>query len=190
MLPHGDQGGRIEEYREGGLLLPSCPPEGSPEVSAERIRYMYIRHRTGPGASDDAVVVAAGRIYNRDVAIGVFLSDAIDTLEKYVPLSRYCDQDDELSALIDRNYADLNISTEEVHRLTYLCVVPEGMEGQVPDSSLRHMLTVDRRVDQCALESHLLYVQSKPYAPMEIAFEHIMNTHFYSWVEDRMRGEV
>lgn len=189
-LSHGEHGHRIQEYRERGMILDACPPEGAPEVTAERIRYMYIRHRMGPGASDDAAIAAAGRIYNRDVAIGVFLSDAIDTLEKYVPLSRYCDQDGELSKFIDRNFADLNISRKEVHRLTYLSAVPEGMAGQVPDSSLRHLLAVDRRVDQCALESHILYIQDKPYAPMLVAFEQVLNTRFYSWLEQRMNEEV
>jgi len=189
MLSHGEHAHRIQEYRERGMILESCPADDSPEVSADRIRFMYIRHRAGGGTSDDAAMAAAGRIYNRDVAIGVFLADAIDTMEKYVPLAQYCDQDDGLAAFIDRNYADLHIRKEEVHRLVSLCAVPEDVHDQVPDSSLRHLLTVDRRVDQCALESHILYVQGKPYAPMHIAFEQVLNTRFYSWLEDRMNKE-
>ena len=49
----------------------------------------------GPGQSDDAAIVTAGLLYNVDVALGVFLADAIDTLEKYVPA--YYDQDKALA---------------------------------------------------------------------------------------------
>jgi len=186
-LAHGDHENQIEEFKQRGMILECAPEDRSPEALSERIRFMYIRHRTGGGTSDDAAIVAAGLLYNRDAAIGVFLADAIDTFEKYVPLDRYCDQDDDLAAFVRTDFGDLNISDGEVDRLTALCAIPEETQAQVPDSSLRHLLAVDRRVDQCALESHLLFIQRKPYAPMEIAFEHVMNTEFYPWIEQQVR---
>jgi hypothetical protein len=187
-LAHGEHENQIAEYKRKGMILDCAPTEGSPEALSERIRYMYIRQRMGGGTSDDAAIVAAGLLYNRDVAIGCFLADAVDTLEKYVPLDRYCDQDDNLAAFIGSNFSDLKVSDSDLDRLTALCAVPEEMQAQVPDSSLRHMLAVDRRVDQCALESHLLFVERKPYAPMSIAFERVANATFYSWIEGRVRN--
>jgi len=60
----------------------------------------------GPGQSDDAAIVASGLLYNVDVALGVFLADAIDTLEKYVSI--YRDQDNNLARYIKENYTFLD----------------------------------------------------------------------------------
>jgi hypothetical protein len=70
--------------------------------------------------------------------------------------------------------------------LTFLAAVPVERRDEVPDSSLRHLLRVDRRHDQCALESHLLYIQHRPYAPMVLAHEGIPNRKFYAYVEERL----
>lgn len=66
-------------------------------------------------------------------------------------------------------------------KLTYLCAVPHGED--VPDSSLRWMIAIDRRVDQTALESHLAYLQGRPYAPMQLAFERAPSHELYDWFE-------
>jgi hypothetical protein len=42
---------------------------------------MYIRHKAGPGASDDTVIIAAGLLWGFSAGVGCFLADAIDTLE-------------------------------------------------------------------------------------------------------------
>jgi hypothetical protein len=84
----------------------------------------------GPGHSDDTAIVCAGLLLNRDVALGVFLADAIDTLEKYV--NKYSDQDNELARLIADQYKDLNTSIEDVHRLIYLSTIPEKKVDVVP----------------------------------------------------------
>ena len=60
------------------------------------------------------------------------------------------------------------------------------MSTGVPDSSLRHMLRVDRKVDQCPIEAHLLAATGKPYAPLHLAHEKIPNTGFYQEVERRV----
>jgi len=42
------------------------------------------------------------------------------------------------------------------------------------------MISVDQRVDQTALESHLAYLQGRPYSPMVLAFERIPNKDLYT----------
>jgi len=65
----------IEDFKRRGLIV-----DGPPEAN-DHIAYMYIRHRVGPGASDDAAIVVGGLLYDLSTAVGVFLADAIDTLE-------------------------------------------------------------------------------------------------------------
>lgn len=168
----------LDDYRARGLI-----------VDAERahdpdVQYMYVRHRVGPGASDDTAIVMAGKVWNLGVAVGMFLADAIDTLEKYI--LDYGDKDREIAEFILQNFRDLPMDWEDVYRLTFLAAVPMEQRGEVPDSSLRHFLRVDRRHDQCALESHLLYIQKRPYARMVLAHEGIPNHKFYAYVEERL----
>src|ERR1041384_5317063 len=85
--------------------------------SGPNICYQYIRHRRGPGASDDAAIVAAGMLWGLGVAVGVFFADAIDTLEKYVPEPR--DQDEEIALKIEGGLANLRFGRKEVKTLTY-----------------------------------------------------------------------
>jgi hypothetical protein len=74
---------QIEEFRAKGLIV-DTPPTPDNSVS-----YMYIRYHRGSGASDDAAIVAGSLKWGGSVSAGVFLADAIDTLEKYVPPDRY-----------------------------------------------------------------------------------------------------
>lgn len=173
-LAHGDHEDDMGYYRSQGLLV-----DEESSVRGRPLRYMYVRQRRGPGASDDAAIVVGGLLYNVDVALGVFLADAIDTIEKFVP--RYSDQDSDLAALIEKGLPDLGISREELLRFTALSAVPTEMEGRVPDSSLRHLLRVDRQVDQTALEAHLQFVQGRPVAPMRLAREAVPCEEFYDW---------
>ena len=168
----------LDEFRKKGLIV------GAEHAHAPHVHYMYIRHRVGPGASDDAAMVMAGKVWNLGVAVGVFLADAVDTLEKYV--LEYGDKDREIAEYIRQNFKELQMDWEDVYRLTFLAAVPTERRDEVPDSSLRHLLRVDRKHDQCALESHLLYVQRRPYAPMVLAHEGIPNRKFYAYVEERL----
>jgi len=177
-LAHGEYAGQLEHFEDEGLITGYDRPGFDPEHA----RYLYIRHRKGGGTSDDAALVACGLLWGLGAALGAFLADAVDTLEKYVP--HYFDQDDDLAMVVREAMPDL-VSEEEIGLVTYLCSIPE--EGPpVPDCSLRHMLMVNREVDQTPLEGHLLFVQGLPYAPMEIGFEQLSNTEFYSWISDRV----
>lgn len=181
-LAHGEHADQIEDFRRRGLITDRQPEPGD----EDRIRYIYIRHRQGGGASDDAAIVAGGKLYNTSVALGIFLADAIDTLEKYV--TRYSDQDYELAHLIEDRRPDLAADRDEVHRLTYLCAVPAEQKDKVPDSSLRHLLAIDRRTDQTALESHLAYIEGRRYTRMRLAMEQVDNRKFYRWFEERLQS--
>lgn len=145
------------------------------------VAYMYVRYKEGPGASDDAAVVMAGKLWGISAAVGCFLADAVDTLEKYVP--DYSDQDDEISERIE-GHVDLKI--DDAVDLAYLCAIPRDMVGRLPDDSLRHMLQIDRKLDQCPLESHLAYVAGQPYSEMILDHGECTNAEFYEYVEKRM----
>ena len=105
------------------------------------------------------------------------------TLEKYVP--EYSDQDSDIASYIRRNFEDLDLTKDDAVDLAYLCAIPEGMEDSLPDCSLRHMLEIDRKLDQCALESHLAFVAGMLYSPMELDHGECINTDFYDYIEQR-----
>jgi len=180
-LARGSHVAQIEAYREAGLIV----DDPGPGLRDDRIRYMYIRDRVGGGASDDAAIVAAGKVYNRSVALGVFLADAIDTLEKFVV--NYSDQDDELALYVAEGFPDLNITKDELHRLIWVSSPPPEEAPHIPDSSLRHMIEINPDTDQNALESHLAYLSGHPFSPMLLGSEDVPNTEFYEWLERRMK---
>src|SRR5438067_1505444 len=109
-LAHGEWADDIERFRNEGMIVD--------RADNTNVAYQYIRHRRGPGASDDAAIVAAGMLWGLGVAVGVFFADAIDTLEKYTPESR--DQDEEIALRIKNEGTDLGIGLEEAKTLTYL----------------------------------------------------------------------
>ncbi len=181
-LAHQEHEKEIGEFKKAGLIVEQKDVE---RLGEEKIRYFYIRHKLGPGQSDDAAIVIAGFLYNSvDVALGVFLADAIDTLEKYAP--RYCDQDDELSFFIKENFKGLDVTMDEVYQLTYLSAIPEGKEEEVPDSSMRYFLTIDPRTGQSTLECHLNFIEGKPFFPMAVSYKRILITTFYEYINMRL----
>ena len=175
-LAHGDHESKIQDYRTAGLIV------DAPASSDSSVKLQYIRHRPGPGASDDAAIVCGGLRFGPDVAIGVFLADAVDTLEKYVPAGQEHDQDAAIARQIEASWKDLRVGIEEACELTFLAAGGDG----IPDSSLRHLLRVDRLVDQCPLESHLLKAAGRPYAFLELGHEKVPNDEFYAMLEGRI----
>ena len=178
-LAHDEHGERIEEYRKAGLIEDAEGP-----VNPDTQRYFYIRHRLGPGQSDDAAFVMAGILYNPDVALGVFLADAIDTLEKYAP--EYRDQDQHLAFEIGRGFRELRLKLEDVYELAALAAIPEAEEHLVPDSSLRYLLSIDQRSGQCAFKTHLDFIEGKPVVPLPVSFKRILSTQFYQYINRRL----
>lgn len=162
----------IDDFRKAGLFAHN----GDGNVA-----YMYVRYREGPGASDDAAIAMAGKLWGVSAAVGCFLADAIDTLEKYVPV--YGDQDSVISEMIAPH---IDLTVDDAVDLAYLCHIPHDMQGRLPDDSLRHMLQVDRKLDQCPLESHLAYVAGKPYSEMILDHGECTNVEFYEYVEKKL----
>jgi len=162
----------IERFRDAGLFA---------ENGNEHVAYMYVRYKEGLGASDDAAIVMAGKLWGLSAAVGCFLADAVDTLEKYVP--QYSDQDSEIAELVAEH---VELTIDDAVDLAYLCSIPEEMDGKLPDDSLRHMLQIDRKQDQCALESHLAYVGDTPYSPMVLDHGECTNVEFYDYIERRL----
>jgi len=123
-------------------------------------------------------------LFDRDVALGVFLADAIDTLEKYV--RHYSDQDNDLAKWIGGHYKDLNTSIEDVHRIIYLSTIPEKKVDVVPDSSLRYLLSIDKKSKQTLLDCYLAFIEGKPLMPMAIWKSKISTTEFFSYINYRL----
>jgi hypothetical protein len=178
-LAHGSHEGEMERYRKNGLVVEQPP------TAHNSIIYQYIRFHPGPGASDDAAIVAGSLMFGGSVSAGIFLADAIDTVEKHVPADRYGDQDWEIAKEIEQGYGDLGLTMDDVYALTH---VARGSEDDsVPDSSLRHMLRVDRKVDQCAIEAHLLVASGKSAAPVSLGHRKIPSEGFYAEVKRRVK---
>lgn len=177
-LAHGEWAEKIEEFKARGLIV------GQEGRDRPGVAYQYIRYRRGPGASDDAAIVAAGFRWGLGVAVGVFFADAIDTLEKYVP--EFCDQDEAIAETIAREFADLKMGREEARQLTFWAAALDEDDYPIPDSSLRHLLAVDVKTDLCAIESHLLTILGVPCPVIGLDHERSSSHRFYAYVRKRM----
>ena len=162
----------IDRFKQAGLFAEN----GNGDVA-----YMYVRYKEGPGASDDAAIVMAGKLWGLSAALGCFLADAVDTLEKYV--LEYDDQDQGIS---DLAAGSVDLTVDDAADLAYLCAIPREMQGKLPDDSLRHMLQIDRKLDQCPLESHLAFVAGGPYSRMVLDHGECDNIEFYDYIDGRL----
>lgn len=178
-LAEGAHEDQIDDFMRRGLIV---SVEGA--VDPKTQKYFYIRHRVGPGQSDDAAFILGGILYNPDVALGVFLADAIDTLEKYAPMFR--DQDGNLSFQIARGFNSLQVTSDDVHELIWLSAIPEAEEHMVPDSSMRYLLAIDPRSQTCAFRNHLDFIEGKPIVPLPVSFKRILSTQFYEYINRRL----
>lgn len=183
MLAHQEHADKLSHYRTYGLIVDETKIKQS---VARHVKYLYIRHHVGPGQSDDGAMVASGLLYNVDVALGVFLADAIDTFEKYVSI--YRDQDKELAMLIKDNYKFLDLDEKDVYELAYLAAIPEDRIDEIPDSSLRYLLSVDQETGQSSFETHLNFIEGKPFLPMAISYKRILITTLYDFVRDKLKS--
>ncbi|MDD5435969.1 MAG: CBS domain-containing protein [Candidatus Omnitrophica bacterium] len=182
-LAHQENEDRINYFKSCGLIVDDVKSKHS---TAKHIKWLYIRHHVGPGQSDDGAIVASGLLYNVDVALGVFLSDAIDTLEKYVNV--YRDQDKELSLYIKENYPFLDLDIKDVHELAYLAAIPAERVDEIPDSSLRYLLAIDQETGQSTLETHLNFIEGKPFVPIAISYKRILISQLYDFVREKLKS--
>ena len=183
VLAHQENEDNMNYFKSCGLIVTDAKPKKS---VMKHVKYLYIRHHVGPGQSDDAAMVVSGLLYNVDVALGVFLSDAIDTFEKYVPA--YHDQDKKLALHIKDNYPFLDLDEKDVHELAYLAAIPEARVDEIPDSSLRYLLAIDQETGQSTFETHLNFIEGKPFFPMAISYKRIMISDLYDFVRDKLKS--
>jgi hypothetical protein len=178
---HGHED-RLGELVNEGIILPKETPLGGD------VQSVYVRYQEGPGASDDAAVLFAGKLYGIGAAVGCYLADAIDTLEKYTPV--YSDQDDEIAEMIRRTAPDLGVTDAMIVQLTYLASTPPDKLHTLPDSTMRHFLERDLSVDQSILESHFLWLTGRPWKPMRMGHHPLMdNDELYRYIDDRLKSE-
>ncbi len=182
-LAHQENEDRINYFRSCGLIVDDVKPKHS---ASKYIKYLYIRHHVGPGQSDDGALVASGMLYNVDVALGVFLADAIDTLDKYVNI--YRDQDKELALYIKEKYPFLELDEKDVYELAYLAAIPAERVDEIPDSSLRYLLAIDQETGQSTLETHLNFIEGKPFIPIAISYKRILISHLYDFVREKLKS--
>lgn len=182
-LAHQEQADKINYYKSCGLIVDDVKQKHS---AAKYVKYLYIRHHVGPGQSDDAAMVAGGLLYNIDVALGIFLADAIDTLEKYVSI--YRDQDKELALYIKDNYSFLDLDEKDVYELSYLAAIPEERVDEIPDSSLRYLLSIDSETGQSTFETHLNFIEGKPFLPIAISYKRILISVLYDFVREKLKS--
>jgi hypothetical protein len=180
VLSHEAHEDELDEYRAKGLIV-DLPAD---RVDDDRYRYLYVRDRKGPGHSDDAVFVFAGLLWGADCALGAFLADAVDTLEKYS--EKYSNQDDELGQLVADSAAFDRAWEKDLKDLTYLAAVPADDDDVVPDSSLRYFLRVEGDASRCALQNHLDFIAGRPTVPMILGFDRVLSVKFYRWIRERL----
>lgn len=178
VLAHEGHANRLRKFRENGLIV---------EHPNEDTVSMFIRHTGGPGQSDDAAIVIAGKLYGLSAAVGTFLADAVDTIEKFA--GHNGNQDGQLARYIETVYPDLGLTRDDAYRLTFLAAIPRELKGKIPDSSLRGLLEIDRKYDLCAFESHLLYVMNRPMPEIDLDHGEATNLEFYDYVEERLLKE-
>ncbi|MCD4734260.1 hypothetical protein K8R78_08515 [bacterium] len=182
--PHDAE--EMQLYRDKGMIVPTEKIKIS-DVDDGPYEYYYIRYRVGPGHSDDASIVGAGLLYDRDVALGAWLADAVDTLEKFS--GAFHDQDDELAEMVENNVPEARIPEEELMLYVALCSIALGKEERVPDSSTRHLIAIDEKTNRSLLRSHIDFVEGVrgPAQPMSHGKT---NTHdFYAYLV-RQLGEL
>lgn len=181
-LAHQENEDRINYFKSCGLIVEDIKTKSA----AKYIKWLYIRHHVGPGQSDDGAIVASGLLYSVDVALGVFLSDAIDTLEKYVSI--YRDQDKELSLHIKENYSFLDLDEKDVYELAYLAAIPPDKVDEIPDSSLRYLLAIDQETGQSTLDTHLNFIEGKPFVPIAISYKRILISRLYDFIREKLKS--
>lgn len=182
-LAHQENEDRLDFFRDCGLIVDDIK---SMKRDRKYVKYLYVRHHVGPGQSDDGAIVASGIVYSPDVALGVFLADAIDTFEKYVP--SYSDQDNAIAKYIEANYKFLDLTEVDACELAYLAAIPETKVDDIPDSSLRYLLTIDPESGLSTFETHLNFIEGRPFQPIAISYKRISIVEFYDFVKEKLKS--
>jgi len=189
-LAHEEWEGHIDVLYDNGIVL------DKDEVRTTKdIRSAYVRHKKGKGVSDNAAVVMAGLLYGQkdpqdgiETALGVFLADAVDTFDKYLP-SIHKHGLDELIGCEIKKSGKLNLTKKE--KLNFIFLSAIHPKRKMPDCSQRYFLQIDEENDDTAIENHLTYLKGD--SPKSMVFGHkaafvgVKSEDFYETIEEQFK---
>lgn len=184
--PHSEE--EIAEMIKRGLLC--FDVESSPAIVSS-----YVRKARGKGTSDDLAVLLAGRLFGFDAAVGLYLTDAVDTWDKYVPFIFKNGQDEQLGEKIEKSknkirkhIADFKLpSDDEVHK--FISLIAEVNYENMISSSQRYFLQVDPKSGLSPIESHLEYVKGNQVPEVHMGYfsSKLTNHQMYEQFENKYR---
>jgi len=172
----------LEEY------IPKMIEEGiilqEDAESSWTIRNGYVRHKVGKGVSDDLAVIIAGYNYGIDAAMGVYLIDAVDTLDKYVPTIVKGGLDEKLGTIIQKQLPNIASDNE----ITTFIRAIANSEHEIADSSQRRFLQVYPEFGKSAIESHIEFIKTgRETSGMLFGFDEIISEKFYEKASERIK---
>jgi len=188
MLAKEENEKNIEEYKKKGLIVSNDNIVPGSNVIVSH----YIRHKKGPGLSDDAALLSAGFLSifkKRDVSalIGAFLADSVDTLDKFSDRIVELGQDEEIAFELISKFKQFDLREDLLLKFIYLASIPEDMKGNVPDSSMRHFLQKDEKAKISELESHISFLRGEEVPSIILAFQEVPSSKFYSYYSNRLK---
>jgi len=181
-LAHENNEDKMEYYKKVGMLLDINEDDYEKFLYHPSIRFQYIRQKKGAGVSDDLAVIFGGKLFTESVALGVYLADAIDTLDKYT--TKFYEQDYNLAKIIEQS-GIIKVSKEDLYKFVYLITNPYK---DYPDSSQRYFLEINEKYNITPLESHLMFIEGLKPPEFEVAFERESNYVIYNYVEEKLKS--
>ncbi|MBI4447773.1 hypothetical protein HY643_02240 [Candidatus Woesearchaeota archaeon] len=175
----------IKKFKEEGVIVDETKVE-----STMLIKNAYVRKKVGSGVSDDLALVMAGMLHGTDGFFGLFLADAIDTWDKYVPNIYAGGQDELLGDFIAQHISKQDIPSEEdVMKFIYAAAMPAHKKEFFSDNSQRYMLQIDDNLDQTALESHYKFVKGQKFKRMRLGHHgsKAKNTTLYAYATEKFK---
>ncbi|MDD4877719.1 MAG: hypothetical protein PHO02_01630 [Candidatus Nanoarchaeia archaeon] len=183
-IPHSEE--EIKDMIKRGLLCYDVE-------STQNIVSSYVRKARGKGTSDDLAVLLAGKLFGFDAAVGLYLTDAVDTWDKYVPFIFKSGQDEQLGEKIEKSAEKIKHkikgfklpSDDEVHK--FISVIAEANYAKMISSSQRYFLQIDPKSGLCPIESHFEYVKGNTVPEVHIGYfsSKLTNREMYSQFESK-----
>ena len=94
----------------------------------------------------------------------------------------------ELSLYIKDKYPFLDLDEKDVYELAYLAAIPAERVDEIPDSSLRYLLAIDQETGQSTLETHLNFIEGKPFVPIAISYKRILISQLYDFIREKLKS--
>ncbi len=179
-LAHEDNEDRIDYYKGIGLIIDYDEKKLDTFLYHTSIRFQYIRHKKGSGVSDDLAVLFGGKLYSKSVSLGIYLADAIDTLDKFS--LKFREQDFDIAMKIEES-GIIKINKEDIYKFIFLIANPRK---DYPDSSQRYFLEINEKYNITSLEAHLIFIEGGNPPEFEIAFERESNYEVYNYVKSKL----